>query len=313
MLGSILFFEACKKDKDNNNVTPGTTMNNMGDFVKKHGVPRQTFSFNTSELPKTFTLAQGTKITIQANSLMMNGAPVTGDLKLNAYEIMKRSDAVYTGTNTNHVSGAPLISDGFFFLDITKDGISIDKNLAIPYNVQMPTPREGEFTNLWVGETDLNGTGQMGWALPLNGGVDSIKAVDSVFNFSMRDLGWVNCDVFYASSNPRTTVTVTLTNNPGALASFMGGGGETFVFFCAQGENVVAQIYTPVGTNGVKSYDNSMPIGTSGRLLAFCIKDGKFHLAKQDVTITANLSATLNMEETTEANIQAEIDALDGY
>ncbi|HMK02700.1 MAG TPA: hypothetical protein VK489_00855 [Ferruginibacter sp.] len=311
LLSSVSYFSACKREK--NTVTPTATLNDMGDFVNKYGAPKQTFSFNTSDLPRTFTLNAGTKITLYPGSLTKNNIPVSGALTLEAYEIMKRSDAIFTGTNTNHHSGAPLISDGFFFIDVKANGISVDKMMPASYDVAMPTTREGEFTNLWVGNTDLDVAGQMGWMAPINGGADSIKGLDSLFSFSMRELGWVNCDIFYASNAPKTTVTITLVNNPGALATFMGGSGETFVLFCAQGENVVSQLYTPAGTNMVKSYDDSMPIGMTGRLVAFSIKDGKFYFAKQDVTISTNMGATLSLAEVTEAALEAEINALDSY
>ena len=83
--------------------------------------------------------------------------------------------------------------------------------------------------------------------------------------------------------------------------------------FCAQGSNVVAQIYTADGTNQVKTYDNTMPIGVSGRLLSFCIKEGRFYFAKKDITISADMTETLTLAETTEAAIQMDIDSLDEY
>lgn len=306
---TALYVTSCKKDKTNT-PAPASTMNNAKDFVKKHGMQKQEFPFNSSELPKTFTLNEGTQITIFPGSLTMNGYPVTGDFVLEAFEIRKRSDAIFTGTNTNHITGAPLVSDGFFYLDIKKDGVSVDPELAVNYDVKVPTTREGEFTNIWEGDIDANGTGQMGWQDdPLV--IDSVKGMTGLFNFAARGIGWLNCDVFYNMNVPKTTVTVSVPNNPGEIATFMGDGGNTFIIFCPEGQNVVAQLYTPAGTNTVKSYDNVMPVGSVGKLIAFSIKDGKFWFAKQDVTITANMSATLILAETTEAAIVAEIDALD--
>ena len=309
---SLVSITACKKKKDDpNNVTTTSDMNNAKDFVEKYGAQKQTFNFNTSELPKTFTLAGGTQITLQPGSLTIAGVPVTGALTLEAYEVLKRSTAIFTGTNTNHVTGAPLISDGFFYLNIKQNETSVDEMMSLPYNVKMQTEREGEWTDIWIG--DVNEQNQMIWQPPMNGGGDSVKALDSVFNFSLRELGWVNCDVFYEYNNPKTTITVTTLNNPGAMATYLGGTGETFVLFCAQGENVVAQLYTPAGINTVKSYDETMPIGVTGRLFAFSIKDGKCYLAKQDVTISANMMSTLSLAEVTEEVLADEIEALDSY
>ncbi|MDR1983869.1 MAG: hypothetical protein LBQ28_03480 [Prevotellaceae bacterium] len=116
------------------------------------------------------------------------------------------------------------------------------------------------------------------------------------------------------SIKPKVTISVTLTGNTLDLASFQGEEGATCVFFHGYGDLVVAQLYTldESRANTVKSYDDSMPEGKNGTVLAFSVKAGKFYLGKQeDVTISADLNVTLNMVETTEKAIQDAIDALD--
>ncbi len=308
---SALYIASCKKDKDNT-PTPTTSLNNASDFVQKHGVQKETFNFNTSELPKTFTLSEGTQVTFQPGSFTVNGVAVTGDLTLEARDIRKRSDAIFTGTNTNHISGRPLVSDGFFYLDVKSNGTSVDQITAVNYNVKMPTTREGEWTVLWDGDVNVAETAQMGWEENA-AGTDSVKGQSGFFNFDDRGLGWVNCDIYFNPNAQLTTITVGVPNNPGNMATFMGNSGHTFVLFCPEDQNVVVQLYSSAGTNMVKSYDNTMPVGTSGRLIAFSIKDGKYWFAKQDVTITANMNTSLTLAESTEAAIESEIEALDSY
>src|SRR5690606_17085993 len=113
--------------------------------------------------------------------------------------------------------------------------------------------------------------------------------------------------------NPKTTVTVQVNNNPGSFANFRGFSGETFVFFCAKGSNVAAQLYTPDGPNKVKSYDNMMPIGVEGKMLSFSIKDGRYYYAEQEITISASQAVILSLTETSEAQIQNAINSLDTY
>lgn len=305
---SALYITSCKKDKTT--TTPTSGMNNARDFVQVHGKQIQEFNFNTSELPKTFTLSEGTQITFQPGSFTINGVAVTGDLTLQAIDIRKRSDAIFTGTNTNHISGRPLVSDGFFYINVKSNGVDVDQNTAVNYNVKMPTTREGEWTALWDGDVNAGGAAQMGWQ-ENEAGIDSVKGVNGFFNFDDRGLGWVNCDMFFNPGAQLTTITVGIPNNPGSMATFMGQDGHTFVLFCPEDQNVVVQLYTAAGTNQVKSYDNTMPVGASGRLIAYSIKDGKFWFAKQDVTITANMSTSLTLAETTEEAIEAEIEALD--
>lgn len=309
---------ACKKDRA---IISSNTVNTAKEFTAKFGAQKQIIQINASALPQTVTLLNGTKITFPVGSLTKGGVPVTGNVSVESYEVLKRSTVIFTGSNTNHSSGAPLASDGFIFIDVKTNGASVDQNLAIPVKISIPAKRDGA-TQLWQG-VDQAGVplvaaaeNQMAWAAPrqANGvGLKEVGAVQQAFTFDFGTLGWVNCDIFYNNSNPKTTIGVEVLNNPGSMASFHAYSGETFVYFCAKGSNVVAQLYTPNGPNKVKSYDNMMPIGSEGRMLAFSIKDGRFYYAAIETTIVANQQLTLSLTETTEAAIQTAIDGLDNY
>lgn len=310
LFAAVLGFTACKKDKNEKL----SEAQNAKEFTSTFGAQKQTFNLNTSELPKTLNLSDGTKITIQPNSFAVNGQEVTGDVTIEAYEMLSRSSIIFSGTNTNHISGSPLISQGFIYVNAKVNGQAVDKNLLKPLNIKMPAKGK-DFTLLWEGVENIDNVQQMAWQAPVGANGQNqqrdIKSVNDEFVFDFGQLGWVNCDIFYNANAPKTTVKVNILNNPGTMASFRGYTGDTFVFFCADGDNVVAQLYTPDGPNQVKSYDNSMPIGSQGKLISFSIKDGKYYFAKKDITITADLNETLSLIETTEANVQAEISALD--
>lgn len=323
-LTSVLFIVlialnvACKKENPDEN---SNTVNSAKEFTAKFGAQKQTKEINASALPQTVTFLDGTKVTFPAGSLTKGGAPVTGTVTVEVYEVLKRSAIIFTGANTNHSSGAPLISDGFVFIDVKSGGASVDQNLAVPIKIAVPAKRDGA-TQLWVGVDQQQkplvaaDNNQMAWAAPRNAngvGMKEVAASSAAFTFDFGNLGWVNCDIFYNNSNPKTTVRVEVLNNPGSMASFHAYSGETFVYFCAKGANVVAQLYTADGANKVKSYDNSMPIGSEGRMIAFSIKDGKFYYAEQNITITANHNLALSLTETTEAAIQTAISSLDNY
>jgi len=317
MIALLSFTTACKKDSD----PDGNTANSSKEFTAKFGAQKQSIQINASALPQTITLAGGSKIVFPIGSLTKGGTPVSGNVTVEAYEVLKRSTVLFTGANTNHATGAPLSSDGFIFIDVKTNGSSVDQNLAIPVKISIPAKRTGA-TQLWVGVDQQNqplqadAGNQMAWAAPrqANGvGMKEVQPTQDAFTFDFGSLGWINCDVFYNYNNPKTTVTVEVQNNPGTMASFRAFGGETFVFFCAKGSNVAAQLYTPNGTNKVKSYDNMMPIGSEGRMLAFSIKDGRYYYAAQETTISANQNVVLTLAETTEAAVQAAINSLDNY
>ena len=307
----ILFSAACKKDK-----TTGNVANTAKEFTALFGAEVQSRKINAN-VENNFTLKGGTKITIPAGALRIGGSAVSGEVTIEAMEMLKRSQVLFSGTNTNHISGAPLASDGFIYLNATVNGVKVDKSLAALIRISIPTTRTG-VTQIWEGVEKVGADNQMAWQAPaaLANGVDikrDAQAIADAFTFDLGNLGWINCDVFYSYTNPKTTTRVTLVNNPGSLASFRGFSGETFVFFCAKGSNVAAQLYTQDGANKVKSYDDVMPIGVQGKYLSFSIKDGKYYYAELETTITAGQQITLTLAETTEAQVQTAINNLNTY
>lgn len=310
----ILFSSACRKD--DGLVGNTNKANSAKEFAAVFGPQMQNLQINAS-VPNTLTLKGGTKITIPVGALKISGVVVTGNVNIEAMEVLKRSDVLFSGTNTNHISGAPLESDGFIYLNASVNGTKVDAALGDRIKVQIPAKRTGT-TQIWEGVEQVGAANQLAWQAPVaaaNGVQIKPESVaqNGVFAFDMGMLGWINCDVFYSYANPKTTTRVTLVNNPGSMASFRAFSGETFVFFCAKGSNVAAQLYTADGANKVKSYDNMMPIGVLGKYLTFSVKDGKYYYAESETTIVANQNITLTLVETTEAQVQAAITSLDGY
>ncbi|KQC02372.1 hypothetical protein [Pedobacter sp. Hv1] len=307
----VLCMVACKKD----GATNGNVAKTAKEFVALFGPQKQTFTINATTA-NTLTLKGGTVITIPANAFKIAGAPVTGQVTIEAMEMLKRSDVLFSGTNTNHISGAPLASDGFIFINAKVGNSDVDKTLASPLAIKIPATRTG-FTQIWEGVENAGAAAnQMAWQAPkinANGAPFEANPINGFYNFNFGTLGWINCDVFYSYTNPKTTVRVEVLNNPGNMATFMAYTGETFVFFCAKGSNVAAQLYTPDGPNKVKSYDNLMPIGVQGKFLSFCIKDGKYYYAELETTVVASQNISLSLIETTEAQVQAAITSLNTY
>jgi len=297
---------------------------NVKDFfnkAKKNSV--QTFNLNTSELPKTITLAGGSRITIEPGTFAKGGVAITGAFTVEVREFMKASDMVLGGTNTNLAYGVILKSHGFIHLDVKQGETSVDQNFLKNIDVELKQPQnvDGDWTQLWEGTETAGADGdQFAWddlsadaivSEQTGGGMMEILGKGDYFPFKLGKLGWFNCDVYWDYGN-KTTVRVRIEGNPVQLANFEGETGYTCVFFHGNGDLVVAQLYTVEGDNVVKSYDDSMPIDKVGTLVAFTVKEGRFYLAKQEnLKITQDLAVTLTLTETTEAGIQAAINALD--
>lgn len=318
-------FVACNDDDDNDQSKIRTAKEYISENREN---AKQEIAFNTSDLPKTFTLKNGVEITIKEGTFTKDGKPVTGAITLEVYEMLKPSSIIFSGTNTNYTGNRYLITDGFIYVNATQNGVSLDEYLSKNLLVAIPTAKaDGETTQLWLGTEEAGkGEDQFAWedfneeAINWNDEgewngqeYNTVWAKEGVFQFSFGKLGWCNCDVLWEPNSEWTTVTVELTGNVGKLASYLGYQGDTFVFFCGKGFPIVAQLYTEVSENTVKSYDNSMPIGAEGKLIAFSIQDGKFSFASKDIKITENMQVTLELKEVTKQHLDDQIKSIDGY
>ncbi|MDR1666659.1 MAG: Ig-like domain-containing protein [Bacteroidales bacterium] len=287
---------------------------------------KHTFNFNTSELPKTFTLRNGVKITIPAGiNFTKSSQPVSGPLTLEAYGMLKPSDIILSGTSTNYIryqDKGYLKSDGFVFIDVKQNGESVDEYIGLnnAINISIPTDEDdGTATMIWVGEEIADTAlvwGDVNEDIFFNRGNDKfnwneIGAVNGSFAFNFGSLGWVNCDVLWRTGVSFATVTVTVTGKTGTWASYQGYTGDTFVFFVGKGANVIAQLYTQINATTVQSYYNSMPVGDEGKMIAFSVKEGEFSFASQDVTIAADQQVTLNLKSIDKEALLDAIKALD--
>ncbi|MDR1414413.1 MAG: hypothetical protein LBI96_01255 [Odoribacteraceae bacterium] len=278
---------------------------------------RQTFTLDVSSDPKELTLTNGVKLTIPGGDVFTkNNTPITGKYTVEILSMLKPSEMILAGCNTNYRGGYYLESDGFFHVKVLKDGASVDQNTLDFLTISIPTDKaDGNFTQIWEGDVVDD---EFAWQEPTeeainwNLGADfgMVNAFGNNFSFSFKKLGWFNCDVFWNTGN-NTTVTVSLTGRVGALASYQGYSGDTFVFFKGKGINVIAQLYTMIDNTTVQSYEDSMPIGAEGTLIAFSIKDGEYALASREITITANLQESIELLPSTKAAVMAALEALD--
>lgn len=285
---------------------------------------KQTKTINADELPKEIVLNEGTKLWIPKDVFTKNGEPISGDFTLEVYEMLKPSSIIFSGTNTNHISGSILESDGFIHIDVKQNGESIDKDLAGYIQVSIPTAKEGEGTQLWVGNENAGpDEDQFAWDDPEREEFANIEnmqdggawtwAGKGYFDFGITKLMWANCDILWNSTAEKTTVTVKITGQIGKLASYCAGEGDTYIIFCAKGTNVVAQLYTPVDDTTVMSYENTMPIGSKGKMIAFTVKAGIFSYSEQEITITADMQLTLDLKSVTKEVLEEKIKSLDNY
>lgn len=308
LIAGVLSLAACR-ESETIYIYPPSPMDDAQDFVTKYGPELQTFSMFTTELPKTVTLNNGTKITVPHAAIQKNGNYVSGEITVEAYEMLKRSDIILGGINTNHFDGSPIESQGILSVNILSANKNADRNLLNLMSVSFPSGQAGHM-KISSGNTNANGTGCMAWGPDM---LDSINSDGSVYSFQTMKIGWLNCGMYYAHDMASGNLTVTLENNPGNIASYRGEQGNTFVYFCPAGRKVAMQLHLPAGTDKVKSKDNMMPVGSTGKLVSFSVKDRKFYYAEKEINTTENGAETLVLAEVSIDVLLTKIRALDTY
>lgn len=308
MIAGVLSFASCK-ESETIYIYPPSPMNNAEDFVNRFGPPKQQISMNTSELPKTITLLNGTKITVPQTSIQKNGNYVSGKITLEAYEMLKRSDIILGGINTNHYDGSPVNSKGIVSVNIVAGGHVVDQTLTNLMNISIPSA-QGGFMRISRGNPNANATGFMAWGPEM---VDSINSDGSSYSFNTLKMGWINCGVFYMHDIATGSLTVSLTNNPGEIATSGGVSGNTFVYFCPKGANVAMQCSVPSESGVVIVNDNKMPVGIQGKLIAFSIKDRKFYYGERAFTTSQINQINVELSEIPSDDLILKIRELDSY
>ncbi len=287
-------------------------------FFSANGAGVQVQSITLGTSPVSVTFAKGTALTFAPGSLLdAGGAPYSGPVQVSVREVVSKSDMILS--NVLAVSGvAPLVSGGMFNLDVkTPAGAALNVNPAQGVAVAVPLRAEANpkmqlfvparcdaatgAVNCPVPVTPAAGDSSVNWA-PVAGqfGVNT-STNPGAYVFSVFNKGWINCDFFYSDPRPKTTIHIGFTPVNDA---------NTIMFLVPQGINTVIALYTQDGANARKSYQNSLPIGMTTELVAITFDGGKQYLAHKTVTVSADLTDSLNFAEASAADIKTYLAAL---
>lgn len=188
---------------------PSSTSINFADLNNQYlDNKTQTFTVDAN----TFNVIygnEGTRIQLSGNNFSdQNGNPLNGTVDIELIELysfpaMIAANKATLGTQNGQIS--PLTSGGEFYVSVTQNGVPV--NVVNPLTFRT-APTTSAVNNMQLFNGEVNGSGDIIWALdnPLNLPTDSSGS--SYFFGWEGDYNWVNCDYFYASSSPQTSVTV---------------------------------------------------------------------------------------------------------
>lgn len=297
---------------DVNSTRPGR----VASFYEAYGPKAITYRISASEEAQIKLPAGGT-IDIPAGAFAINGKAITsGEVEISVLDLPDRGSMALRGVNTME-GGNILVSNGNFNLQANVNGQPVDLELAQDITVSVPDRTKANIpVNLFTGGS--NEARQFNWtpAQDPNG----ISPNSNMFTFNWPVITWCNIDWWWwpltnsTTRSTSTTLQVDLPNNPGTIATYLGGTGNTVVLFVPKGYNTIVQLYDATST-GVSSISNSIPAGIKGRLLAYSITASGYYIATKDITTTSTspMVESLTFTSTTAADLAAALSALSSY
>ena len=252
----------------------------------------QTFTLDVGNLP-TVEGEQGTRVSLPwwADFTDPTGAVVTGDVTLELIEIFDRGSMLVTNMPTNGrlPSGEPgqLISGGEHFVNVTKDGVSLEVNAE--YYLEAPAEPTGgvdpgmslfraetedglvaglEDDAVWVEDDSSPGNCCFNTEIPMAG-----------YTVLSDQFGWTNIDRWMEDSRPKTAITVevppgfnstncvvyvTEHDQPNTLSALYGEGPDSAIF--ASGAYFI-------------------PVGLEMHVILVTVDDGEWSYGIQSLTV----------------------------
>jgi hypothetical protein len=315
ILLAIIGLVSCETKVKREDITPTSNSykNAVERFFSENAVDSQQFVINTNNTT-TVIGEEGTIITIPAYAFeFANGNPVTGNVTINIKEIFDKSDMVFSGVTTQS-NGQILISGGELFISAYSNGQEVYLNESASIDVQVEIDGSVDPNmDLFVGDIDTSGN--VNWnpvdtsnfvARP-----DSINQMNWYYTFSSNTLGWLNCDYFYNQAN--TTLSVTLPSLDDLNGEEV---KQTGCFVIYKDINSVTRLYDQANCQAtscpVASFSGLAGLNEPVIILTVADIGGSLHYNKQEVTITSNLTITLDetdLIEVSEEQLQSIIDS----
>ncbi len=302
-----LLAAGCKKDVIEEPLpNPGNASNGaLAAFFSQNAPAVQTFTVNAAQYA-TVTGQRGTRITIYPNAFLSQASqPVTGNITLKLQEVFNKKDILLSGASTV-ADGKPLISGGEINLTAWQGNNELKLNPAGVVLVDMPagnTPSNNmnEFYASRIDSTedftapDTTQNINLTW--------DSLSQT-MVYAFQIDSMNWINCDYYMSVIGPQTSFKATVPSQ------FDASNCQVFVAFNGQQSAAHCWYHTPGGHEFAPGLWYTVPVGLSVTFVAIAEINGQFYSAFQSTTISNNHNEIMNMVQTTEAQINQQLNAL---
>ncbi len=220
LLLAIIIFASCRKDsnsiKPGNKIQPPTAEqylklreNALKKQIQKFKVDLDTVTGHQINLVSQ----KGTEIRLYKGLLKIGNEAVTGKVDIDFIELYDAGQMLITNKTTMGLDAngnlVPIITGGAFYLNISKNGQSLDDG-PTSYGLTVPGKLTGGVDRdmiLWSGETDS--VSNLTWkTIDLNRAKVHLGFDDSAYTTVFDRYGWTNIDKFAIYEGPKTKLSV---------------------------------------------------------------------------------------------------------
>jgi len=316
LIGLLTLTSCDSKDDEPDEAQPdGIALNQR--FITNRENAKQTFTLDAST-GGTVTGSQGTSVIIPANSIGLNGVPVTGNIDIELIEIYDKAAMVLQnmsskGKRANGDEEA-LKSAGEFFLNAKQNGNQLEVLTPITIESRGVAPEEYEpmqvfragdnidDNDIWE-ETDEDNDGINDNAEGREGqGADGEFILFSALDLS--DFGWTNLDIWYNFTGQLTDLFV---DTPDGYNS-----ENTSVYLSYNGENGLARmdIYD-TQLELFTEHFGRIPVGQEVHFIMVVDIAGQLHYTIQPATIIEDhIEVMANPQPISQADLTTLINGL---
>lgn len=234
------------------------------------------------------------------------GNPIDS-VKIELNEYLSLNNMLLNNIQTSS-NGKLLITGGSFDLNVeSMNGSPVVFNpfsvsSSFPVKLEVPKPNDMEY---YVGERTINNDGKeiVDWELSDN--AEFFMTEDNLFNvFGIRN-GLTNCDVLYeiAANNP--------TQFEASVAGVTDYSKATVWLFIKDFPSAVMLTQKNIKEDALKTYENSIPKGLNGVLLAITTDaEGYLKFGKKEITVEGDDTFDINVEYGTKDKLKELINTL---
>ena len=311
LIALSLVMSCAKTATDDNMDLTDTVKTKKTDFTQFGDSLTETLTVNLTQKTPSVKTAKNTQITIPNNAFQnKKGEIAVGYITLIVRELHKPSEMLLADKPAMTTEGGILKSYGEYYISAFQNNEPLHLRENIALTLTTPINNKDNSGNIPLWETDstrkkaYSGLNQNADRITVEQAITKISGAtwhtngekatindQNLMTFQITKLNtWVNCDMLKPlETDNLTTVLVYFNQNyHPSVSTDLFEQQPSAVFFKPDGFNGLIKFYNPILTNepskqGFHSYENAIPVGMKGKLLAFTTTNGRYFISLQTV------------------------------